>query len=82
MKELEDKFENFIFNIDDYLESIQNKAKSQGLDFDLSIKSIDLIEKYIVNNDITIENDDYNDLSAYLGEVVRKNLKMHNGNAT
>ncbi|MFJ1435833.1 hypothetical protein ACILFN_10895 [Capnocytophaga canimorsus] len=75
VKELEDKFENFIFNIDNYVESIQNKAKSQGLDFDLSIKSVDLIEKYIVNNDITIENDDYNDLSAYLGEVVRRNFQ-------
>ncbi|MFK8281916.1 hypothetical protein [Capnocytophaga cynodegmi] len=75
VKELEDKFENFIFNIDNYVESIQNKAKSQDLDFDLSIKSVDLIEKYIVNNDITIENDDYNDLSAYLGEVVRRNFQ-------
>lgn len=75
VKELEDKFENFIFNIDDYLENIQDKAKLQGLDFDLSMKSINLIEEYITRNDTTIEDDDYNDLSAYLGEVVRRNFK-------
>ncbi len=29
------------------------------------------MENYINKNNITIEDDDYNDLSAYLGEIVR-----------
>lgn len=69
--ELEEKFENFLFNIDDYLDNIIAKAVSQGYNFDYSLDSLKDVENYIIKNNITIDDDDYNDLSAYLGEVLR-----------
>ncbi len=69
--ELNEKFEIFLFNIDDYLESIIDKASKQGYVFDYSLDSLKDMENYINKNHTTIEDDDYNDLSAYLGEIVR-----------
>jgi hypothetical protein len=70
-EELEEKFENFLFNIEDYLESIIDKANSQDYVFDYTLNSLKDVESYIIKNNTTIDDDDYNDLSAYLGEVLR-----------
>jgi len=70
-EELEKKFENFLFNIDDCLNNIIDKAGSQGYNFDYSLDSLIDMEKYIIENNTTLNDDDYNDLSAYLGEVHR-----------
>jgi hypothetical protein len=72
-EELEEKFENYLFNIDEYLESISNKANHQGYNFDYSLDTLNDVENYIIKNNTTIESDDYNDLAAYLGEVLRLN---------
>ncbi len=74
-EELEEKFEHFLFNIDDYIESLQSKAESKGFCLDLSLSSLNILEKYIVQNNISADSDEYNDSSAYLGEVVRKEFK-------
>jgi len=70
-EEIKEKFENFLFNIDNYLESIIDKANSQGYVFDYSLNSLKDMESYIIDNNITADSDDYSDLSAYLGEVLR-----------
>ena len=41
IEELKEKFENFLFNIDDYLENIIDKANNQGYVFDY---------KYVIKN--------------------------------
>ncbi len=72
--ELEEKFENFLFNIDDYLENIIEKADNQGYIFDYSLESLNDLEKYLIENKTKATDDDVNDLAAYFGEVVRKNI--------
>jgi len=37
----------------------------------LSLNSLKDMESYIIKNNTTVNDDDYNDLSAYLGEVLR-----------
>lgn len=74
-EEIEEKFENFIFNMSDNLEQIEEKANQQNLKFDYTLNSLKNIERYILKNNTTINDDDYNDLSSYLGEVLRKNSK-------
>ncbi|KQM77872.1 hypothetical protein ASE74_15850 [Pedobacter sp. Leaf216] len=73
IEELEEKFENFIFNIDDYLESFIDKAEEQGYNLDYSTNSLNDLENYLTKNKIDKDNDDVNDAAAYFGEVVRKN---------
>ena len=73
-EELEDKFNNFIFNIDDYLESIIDKADEQGCNLDYSLRSLNDLEKYLSENNTDKDSDDVNDAAAYFGEVVRKNF--------
>jgi hypothetical protein len=72
-EELEEKFENFLFNLDDYLENIIDKANNQGYEFNYSLDSLSDIECFIIKNGTTVDDDDYNDLSAYLGECLRLN---------
>jgi hypothetical protein len=71
--ELEEKFENFLFNIDEYLDNIVAKAESQGYNFNYNLENLKDMESYITKNSTTVDDDDYNDLSAYLGEVLRLN---------
>ena len=74
-EELEEKFELFLFNMADCLEQFEEKTDKQGYNFDYTLNSLPLIEKYIIDNNILIDSNDYNDISSYLGEVVRKNFK-------
>lgn len=70
-QELEEKFENFIFHIDDYLEDFIERADEQGYDLDYSIRSLSDLEDYLTKNKIDQDSDDVNDAAAYFGEVVR-----------
>ncbi|MFD2287264.1 hypothetical protein GJU39_13675 [Pedobacter petrophilus] len=72
--ELEEKFEMFIFNMDDYLESFIDKVEKQGYNLDYSIKSLTDLENYLTQNKVDKDSDDVNDAAAYFGEVVRKNI--------
>lgn len=71
---LNEKFENFLFNMDDYTEALISKAKQQGFDLDFSLNSLKVVENYIVKNDTKVDSNDYNDIAAYVGEVARKNF--------
>jgi len=72
-EELEEKFEDFLFNLDDCLEEFLKKSFAKGYHFDYSFNSLPLVEKYIIDNNVLVESDDYNDISSYVGEVLRKN---------
>jgi hypothetical protein len=72
---LEEKFEVFLFNMADCLEQLEAKCLEQGYNFDYSFNSLPFVEKYIIDNQISVESDDYNDVSSYTGEVVRKNVQ-------
>ena len=72
-QELEEKFENFLFNMDDYLEQLTSKASDQGIILDFSLGSLKELERYIIENNTKQTDDDYNDISAYLGEVLVQN---------
>lgn len=72
-KELEEKFEMFIFNMDDCLEQFIEKAEEKEVILDYSISSLKLLENYLSENKTTVDDDDYNDAASYLGEVIRKN---------
>ena len=71
-EELEDKFENFIFHLDDYLDEFIKKLEAKGYKLDYSEKSLSILEKYIIEQKINANSDDVNDASSYFGEVVRK----------
>ncbi|TNH03023.1 hypothetical protein FHQ30_12985, partial [Pasteurellaceae bacterium Phil11] len=64
-KELEEKFENFIINIDDYLENFIEKVHQKGYDLDFSIDSLQTLEKYLIGEKIDKNSDDVNDAAAY-----------------
>ncbi|MDR2969369.1 MAG: hypothetical protein LBV32_07170 [Tannerellaceae bacterium] len=72
-KDLNEKFENFLFNMSDYLEQIKVKANRQNFIFDYSIENLNQVETYLIDNNTPVDSDDYNDISTYLGEVVRIN---------
>lgn len=74
VQELEEKFETFLFNIDDYLDAIEAKAQAKGFNLDRTLNSLKDVEGYISEHNVTIDNDDYDRISAYLGEIVRKNF--------
>lgn len=74
-EELEEKFEMFIFNIDDCLEQFIEKTEGKNILLDYSVPSLKLLENYLVENKTTINDDDYNDAASYLGEVIRRNYK-------
>ncbi|GAD06202.1 hypothetical protein [Porphyromonas crevioricanis] len=72
---LEEKFETFLSCVDDYVENLQLRAKRKGIYLDVSLDSLCELEKYIVQNDVSVDSDEYNDCAAYLGEVVRKEFQ-------
>ena len=74
-EELVEKFEQFLFNMTNCLEQFEEKSLKKGYHFDYGFDSLSLVEKYIVENEVIIESDDYNDISSYCGEVLRKNIE-------
>jgi len=72
-QELKEKFDIFIFNIDDYLEELIKKFNKKGYILDYTLDSLDTLEKYILKEKIVIDSDDVNDAGCYFGEVIRKN---------
>lgn len=61
-QELEERFDNFIFNIDDYIESLEDQAEHQDLKLNLSLKSLYDLEQWILKRDISVNSDEYNRL--------------------
>lgn len=72
-EKLQDKFDMFMFNLSDYLENFISKLDSKGYKLNYSISSLSVLQDYIINEKITINDDDVNDAGCYFGEVVRRN---------
>ncbi len=71
-----EKFEYFLFEMNDVLEEFISDAKKDGINLDYSLSSLDQLELVILKNlDKEINVEVLKNRSArYLGEVVRKNL--------
>ena len=71
-----EKFEYFIFEMDDVLEKFISDAKKEGMNLDYSLSSLDQLELIILRNLDTETNIEVlkNRAARYIGEVVRKNL--------
>lgn len=72
-EKLKEKFNLFLFEMSDNLEQLEQKTAENGYNLDYSISSLTQIENYIIENKISVNSNDYDGLSTYLGEVVRKN---------
>lgn len=72
--ELEDKFQIFLFNLSEQQEDFIKKARQNDFELDYSLESLPVLEEYLVKKNITVNEDEYNDAAAYLGEVVRRNI--------
>lgn len=73
-RDLEEMFETFLSSIDDYIENILEISAYKGYNLDFSLESLSDLEKYISTSNINADDDRINDLAAYLGEVIRKNI--------
>jgi hypothetical protein len=78
-KEELDKFEEYLFEMDDVLERFCSEAKAQGMELDYSVVSLDRLESLIagaMNGELSeARRDELKSRSArYLGEVFRKHL--------
>lgn len=73
-QELQDKFELFLFNLSEQQQDFIKKAEKDDFNFNYTLDSLQLLEKYLIKKKITIKDDEYNDAAAYFGEVVRKNI--------
>lgn len=70
-----EKFQRFVFEMDDIMEVFIAFAEGKGFRFDYSILSLDELELFIdyLGGD-AIEGEMLNRCSRYVGEVFRKNL--------
>lgn len=70
-----EKFQQFVFEMDDVLEGFIAASSEQGFTFDYSVSSLDALESYIEENIGSKEEiNSITRVSRYLGEVFRKNL--------
>lgn len=73
IKELDEIFETFLFNMDDRLERLEKEFSKKGNKFDFSMDSLNFLEDFILENNIDKNHELYDDVACYIGEVVRKN---------
>lgn len=72
-KREQEKFEQFLFMMDDLLEGFVKKASAKGYNLDYSLESLDRLEEYHTGTESGMDESTFiYDASQYLGEVVRK----------
>jgi hypothetical protein len=71
-----DRFEQFLFEMDDVLEQFLAAASSAGFDLDYSLSSLESLEEYILGELTESGNSELvkNRAARYLGELFRKNV--------
>lgn len=77
-EKLQEDFQEFMFYIDDALDTIKKKASKQGYQLDMSIDSLKDLAQYIRENDVKNDPEDIYDFFnswVYLGEVFRLQAK-------
>ncbi len=73
-EELE-KFQHFLFEMDDVLEAFLAEAAPAGFRLDYTLESLDSLEKYILSRPDAGKNSQFENRAArYLGEVFRKRV--------
>ncbi len=74
-KEIEqEKLQQFIFEIDDILEAFIEELNQEGYELDYTLESLSVLEKFILNKDITNQDEHINirtNCWIYLGETFR-----------
>jgi len=68
---MHEKFDNFLFNLDEIVVNFKKELNNLGYNVDYTLDSVNILESYILDNDIKIEDDDYYDASCFLGELFR-----------
>lgn len=72
-EELE-KFELWLFEMDDRLEPLSEYAEKQGYPLDYSLDSLEVFEEFVESEKINFDHDLFITCARYLGEVVVKNF--------
>lgn len=67
------EFRDFIYNLDDIVDSFVKKLNQLGFTIDFTKTSINTLENYLLDKHVTIKDDDFYDASCYLGELFKKN---------
>ncbi|KXT71208.1 hypothetical protein [Streptococcus cristatus] len=73
-KKMQEKFDEFIFYIDDLVDEIKTAANVQGFNLDLSLQSLSDLAYYIRKNNIVNDQEhiaEFLNCWVYLGEVFR-----------
>ncbi|WP_404811631.1 hypothetical protein ACIRNY_07020 [Capnocytophaga canimorsus] len=71
----QEKLQQFIFEIDDILEKFIDELNQEGYDLDYTLESLSTLEKFILNKDITNQDEHINirtNCWIYLGETFRR----------
>ena len=77
-EKIQEKFEEFMFYIDDTLDEIRQKASKQGYHLDMSLESLKDLAQFVRENDVKNDPgnmDDFFNSWVYLGEVFRLQAK-------
>lgn len=74
MNEEQEKFELFLFEMDDAFEHFIDKAAASGFTLDYSIESLDRLEEFSLSpKSSTFDQEDFiHNAARYLGETVRR----------
>lgn len=78
-----EKLNLFLFEMDDLQEAFVEQAEAEGYTLDLSLDSLDELERYVIDTQVTFEDTSDAALAqrtncwCYLGEVVRENCGGH-----
>jgi hypothetical protein len=67
-----EKFEQFLFEMDDVLEEFTAFASQAGFDLNYSVESLADLERFLVSNNQCNSGSNDNRAARYLGEVFRK----------
>jgi len=71
----QEKFEQFVFEMDDVLEDFVSGARHAGFALDYSMESLDVFERYLAAvSKGSQDSETENRAARYLGEVFRKNI--------
>jgi len=70
-----EKFEHFLFEMDDVLEPFIANADTAGISLDYSFESLDVLERLLLSHAANGDDGQLRNRAArYLGEVFRKNI--------
>jgi hypothetical protein len=69
-----EKFEQYLFEMDDVLEDFTGESQALGYEMDYSLESLDGLERLLIEKDAGDQSQLKNRAARYLGEVFRRNV--------